>query len=55
MKSIWISEGRTRAADVRQTAANPRALNAGSMVSCATSTAIIGKKILLCKLCVMSE
>ena len=43
--NVWISEGRIRAADIRKTAANPRAVNAGSMESCATSTVIIGKKI----------
>jgi hypothetical protein len=37
-------EEKTRVADVAQTAANQRAVNAGSMVSYATSTVIKGKK-----------
>ena len=37
-------EEKTRVADVGQTAANQRAVNAGSMVSYATCTVIKGKK-----------
>ena len=47
--------GKTRVADVGQTAANQRAVNAGSMVSYATSTVIKREENLLCKLCVVSD
>jgi hypothetical protein len=49
--SAWRKK--TRVADVGQTAANPRAVNAGSMVSYATSTVIKGKKT-CCVSCVWS-